>query len=188
MKPCSKNRKLITWLAVDALDTRQSRDLRAHVENCEGCRAYLDEISSVTKKLAATETESNVRASEAFHQKLVARLRAEETVSVREFIVSCFRAAFSDWRIAAPMIAVALAVLFFEERHRNISVPAQTRVQVAPRLDAKSDPEPTFSNYQIIANKSLDELDEVLTRQGNRNLPRTQIYTASSLPRGNAPD
>ena len=187
MKPCSKNRELIAWLAVDALDARQSRDLRAHMESCQGCREYLAEISNVTKKLA-TETESNVRASEAFHQKLVARLRAEETVSVRELIVSCFRAAYSDWRIATPMIAVALVMLVLAERHRNISVPAQTRAQVAPRLDAKSDPEPTFSNYQMIANKSLDELDEVLTRQGNRNLPRTQIYTASTLPRGNTPD
>jgi hypothetical protein len=187
MKPCSKNRKLIAWLAVDALDVQPARDLRTHLESCEGCRGYLAEISNVTKKLAAAGTEPSLRASEAFHQKVAARLRAEDSVSVREIIASCFRAAFSDWRVAVPTIGVALAVLFLAERHHNVSVPAQP-AQVVHASEARSDPEPTFSNYQMIANKSLDELDEVLTRQGNRNLPRTQIYTASTLPRGNSPD
>jgi len=188
MKPCSKNRKLIAWLAVGALNVQQARDLRSHMESCEGCRGYLAEISNVTKKLAAADTESNLRASEAFHQKVVARLRAEDSASVWEIIAVNFRAAFSDWRVAVPMIAVALTVLVLAERHHNISVPPRPPLQGAHASEASRDLEPTFSNYQMIANKSLDELDEVLTRQGNRNLPRTQTYTASMLPRGNTPD
>ena len=31
MKPCSKNRKLIAWLALDALDVRQAQTLREHL-------------------------------------------------------------------------------------------------------------------------------------------------------------
>jgi hypothetical protein len=187
MKPCSKNRKLIAWLAVDALDVQQARDLRAHVENCQGCRGYLEEISNVTKRLSAAETESNLRASTGFHQELVARLRVEDRVSVWQFIASFFRATVLDWRIAAPTLGVALAVLFLAGRHHNVSAPAPT-IRVAHDSKTESDPAPTLSNYQMIANKSLEELDEVLTRQGNRNLPRTQIYTASTLPRGNTPD
>jgi hypothetical protein len=47
---------------------------------------------------------------------------------------------------------------------------------------------PESLHAQLNANKSLDELDELLTRQGNRNLPHTQIYTAATLPRANTPD
>jgi predicted anti-sigma-YlaC factor YlaD len=190
MKPCSKNRKLIAWLALDALDPRQTRDLRAHLESCQGCRGYLDEISNVTKKLAALETGSNLHASEAFHQKVAARLRAENSASVWEITAACFRAFFLNWRVAVPVIGaigVAVATLFFAGLHRHVPTPAQP-VQVAHASETRSDPEPTLSNYQKIANKSLDGLDEVLTRQGNRNLPRTQTYTASMLPRGNTPD
>jgi anti-sigma factor RsiW len=190
MKPCSKNRKLIAWLVVDALDIRQTRDLRSHMESCQGCRAYLAEISNVTKKLAATDLESNLRASETFHQKVAAKLRAEDSASVWEIAAAYFRSIVLNWRVAMPLIGAigaAAAVLFFVDRHHNVSVPAHP-FQVAHVSEARNDPEPTFSNYQMIANKSLDELDEVLTRQGNRNLPRTQTYTAATLPRGNAPD
>ncbi len=56
MKPCSNHRKLIAWLAVDALDDPQTRSLRAHLETCEGCRRYLAEISNVAQKLSAAAT------------------------------------------------------------------------------------------------------------------------------------
>ena len=53
MKPCAQNRKLIAWLASNALDARQTRQLQAHLETCEGCRRYLAEISNVTERLTA---------------------------------------------------------------------------------------------------------------------------------------
>jgi hypothetical protein len=53
---------------------------------------------------------------------------------------------------------------------------------------AQSDPDPTISNYQMVANRSLEKLDELLTRQGNRNPSPSPIYTASTLPRADAPD
>jgi hypothetical protein len=40
----------------------------------------------------------------------------------------------------------------------------------------------------MIANRSLDKLDELLTRQGNRNPASTPIYTASTLSRASALD
>jgi len=48
MKPCAQNRKLIVWLSLNVLDASQARQLRAHLETCEGCRRYLAEISNVT--------------------------------------------------------------------------------------------------------------------------------------------
>jgi hypothetical protein len=40
MKPCAKNRKLIAWLALGALEARRAAALRAHLALCEGCRQY----------------------------------------------------------------------------------------------------------------------------------------------------
>jgi len=76
MKPCNKNRKLIAWLALDELEDRRARELRAHLENCAGCRGYLKEISNVTEKLATAQAESDVQATESFHQRVVGALRA----------------------------------------------------------------------------------------------------------------
>ena len=47
----------------------------------------------------------------------------------------------------------------------------------APRLTG--DPPPTIANYTMVANQSLEKLDDLLTRQGSRNLSPTPIYTAS---------
>jgi len=73
MKPCSNNRKPIAWLAIGALDARQERALRAHLETCEGCRSYLEEISTITQKLATTEVRSDIQTSNPFTEESSAR-------------------------------------------------------------------------------------------------------------------
>jgi hypothetical protein len=50
-----------------------------------------------------------------------------------------------------------------------------------------SDLAPTLANYQMVASQSLEKLSELLTRQGNKSLPPTPVYTASSLELANAP-
>ena len=61
MKPCSNNRKLIGLLAVDALSANEQRELCAHIQTCDGCRAYLQEISNVAQKLATVQTRSQIQ-------------------------------------------------------------------------------------------------------------------------------
>jgi hypothetical protein len=46
---------------------------------------------------------------------------------------------------------------------------------------AKRNLPPTISNYQMIANRSLETLDEHLTSEGNRNPPPAPVYTVSSI-------
>jgi hypothetical protein len=53
--------------------------------------------------------------------------------------------------------------------------------QTALVSDADDDLAPTIANYQRVANQSLDKLDALLTRQGNRPLPPMPIYTASTF-------
>ena len=190
MKACSKNRKRIAWLALDALDVQQARDLRAHLEACEGCRCYLAEISDVAEKLNAGQTEAGIQASESFHQKVVGALRSEETASAWETLADLAGRRLHG-RVAWPVIGAAvvvIAALFLFVQRPGIPLPAPTGAQAVLKPNVKRDLDPTISNYQMVANRSLEELDELLTRQGNRNPPPIQIYTASTLPRANAPD
>jgi anti-sigma factor RsiW len=184
MKPCAQNLKLIVWLASNALDARQTRQLQAHLETCEGCRRYLAEISSVTEKLVATESNPDVQASEVFHQKLAGRLRAAKPDSVGEILTAYLRGTLLSWRVGVPAIA-ALVVISI-----TVAIWRQSPVVPSPRMastqtplvsDADDDLAPTIANYQRVANQSLDKLDALLTRQGNRPLPSMPIYTASTL-------
>ena len=191
MKPCSKNRKRIAWLALDALDVRQARDLRVHLETCAGCRRYLEEISNVTEQLIAVDTEPNIQPSESFHQTVVGRLRAEVSGSLSETVWPRLRTMLLNWRVVLPVAgatAVVIAALSVFEPRSGVLSPAPTVAQAVVAPNVKDDLDPTISNYQMVANRSLEELDELLTRQGNRNPPPTPLFTASTLPRANVSD
>jgi anti-sigma factor RsiW len=191
MKPCSKNRKLLAWLALDELDTRRAGELRAHLQTCDGCRRYLEEISTVTQQLATAETTPGIQASESFHQRLVTRLRAEQPASLWETVAGLLAAARLNWRVALPVLgaaAVVIATLSILVRQPAVSPPAPISVQAVLPPAWKSDLAPTIANYQRVANRSLDELDDLLTRQANRKPPPAPIYTASMFALANAAD
>ena len=182
MKPCAQNRKLIAWLAVNALDAQQARQLRVHLETCEGCRRYLAEISNVTEKLAAAEATHDVQASENFHRKVAGRLRTAKPDLIGEILAAYL--ARLNLRVALPaivaLVVIGVTVAIWRQPPRVSSSPT-AGTQTASVSDADNDLAPTIANYQRVANQSLDELDALLTRQGNRALPSMPIYTASTL-------
>jgi Putative zinc-finger len=191
MNPCARNRKLIAWLALDALAAREASDLRAHLATCAGCRQYLEEMSHVTATLAAAETTPQIHASEAFHRRVTDALRAEESRPAWEALVKLLQGTLLNWRVALPVagaLAVVIMVLSVPSRHPGAPLPAPAPVQVASAPNLKSELAPTIANYQIVANRSLEELDDLLTRQSNRSQPRMPIYTASAIALINAPD
>ena len=184
MKPCAQNRKLIAWLALNALEAPQARQLRAHLETCEGCRRYLADISNVTERLAAVEATPDVQASEIFHRKVAGKLRAAKPDSIGEILAAYFRGTLLNWRVALPAIAalvvIGVTVATWRQPAEVSSFP-RAGTQTASVSEADSDLAPTIANYQRVANQSLDKLDELLTKQGNRALPSMPIYTASTL-------
>ena len=189
MKPCSKNRKLLAWLALDELDARRAGELRAHIQTCDGCRRYLEEISTVTERLAAAEVRPNIQASESFHQRLAGRL--EQPASLWECLIAQFAATRLNWRVALPTLGIAalvIATLSILVRQPAVSPPAPIGVQAVLPPAPKGDLSPTIANYQQVANRSLDELDDLLTRQANRNPPPAPIYTASMFALASASD
>jgi anti-sigma factor RsiW len=191
MKPCSNNRKLIAWLAVDALDDRQTRSLRAHLETCEGCRRYLAEISNVAEKLSVAATPPDIQAAASFHQRVLGALRAEETGSASDKLVARLRATLLPWRVILPAVgatALAIVALSLVARRPVLPVPAPAVARAVLTPNAKSNLDPTISNYHTVANRSLEQLDELLLRQGNRNPSPTPLYTASALSQANGSD
>jgi anti-sigma factor RsiW len=182
MKPCSRNRKPLAWLALGELDARAAAELRTHIETCDDCRRYLAEISSVTEELTAAEVTPDIQASETFHRSVVTRLRAERSGPIWPALWAPFVAARLNWRVALPVVgAVALVIVMLSipTRQPGIPLPAPTVVQAVPAPDITSDLPPTIANYQRIASRSLDDFDELLTRQSKRNPSPTPNYTAS---------
>jgi anti-sigma factor RsiW len=185
MKPCAQNRKLIAWLASNALDAPQTRQLRAHLETCEGCRRYLAEISNVTERLATAEANADIQASESFHRKLAGRLRAAKPDSLGEILAAYL--ARLNWRVALPAIAalvLAGVTVAIWRQPPDVASSPRVSIQTASVSDADNDLAPTIANYQRVANQSLDKLDALLTKQGERALPSMPIYTASTLALG----
>jgi hypothetical protein len=189
MKPCNKNRKLIAWLALGALESRQAHELRAHLENCAGCRGYMEEIASVTGKLVTTETGSDIQATESFHRRVVDAVRATQGDSVWKTLVEQTRGAVLNWRLALPVAGAAvLLVLTFIVWRSSVSAPVQTDAQATKTPRFEADLPPTAGNYEMVANRSLEKLDELVTEQGNRNSAPAPIYTAATRLGGNATD
>jgi len=185
MKPCSIYRKRIAWLALGALDSREERKLRAHLPTCPGCSNYLEDMSGVSDKLSACKISPDIDASETFHQKLARRLKVQQVGSLWAVLVP-------EWKIALPVIGTVAAIVtasLLLLRPTDGSSPSPSPIKsVTATPPVKRDLSPTISNYQMIANRSLDSLDELLTTQGNRNPPPAPVYTASSLSRATFSD
>jgi len=183
MKPCSKNRKLIAWLALDALDAPEAAALREHLAQCEGCRRYWEEMSKLTEVLVSSQTEPHVEASASFHRRLTEKLQAVESSPIPASLAGWLRNPILNWRIALPaLVALVIAVYAMVTlRHDSgPSSPPSPTIQAVSPSSPGNDFAPTIANYQMIANESLEKFDEVLTRQANKGLPRAPVYTLLS--------
>jgi len=186
MKPCSKNRKTLTWLALGNLDAGRATTLREHVATCEGCRCYLEELAKVTASISAAEMTADIVATETFHRKVVAAVRAEGTLIARPANAELFRRILPKWRVALPTlggVAVALAVgwLLISRQRPGVPPPAPSSAQGDLPHNLDADFRPTIANYRMAANQSLEKLDQLLSEQGSRKLPPAPVYTASTF-------
>jgi hypothetical protein len=105
--------------------------------------------------------------------------------------VARLRATLLTWRVVLPTVgatALAIVALSLVARRPVVPVPAPTVAQAVLTPNAKSNLDPTISNYHTVASRSLEQLDELLIRQGNRNPSPSPLYTASSLSQANASD
>jgi anti-sigma factor RsiW len=171
---------------MEALEIPHEKELRAHLDSCAACRRYLEEISSVAGKLAAAEPESG-NPSESFHRNFIAALAKAKRESAGEALLARMWNIW-NWRLAMPAVtaaALVIAAWLVIVPRANIPVSAPLAVHPVSAPGLKAGLEPTFSNYEMAVHQSLDKLDELLTKQGNRNPEPSPIYTAALPPRSN---
>jgi Putative zinc-finger len=188
MEPCSKHKKAITWLALEVLETEESAALRAHLAHCKDCRAYFEQLSNITDKLACTAPDSSIEASEHFHRGVARKLELAQSSSTFGNLSTWFRYSILSWRVALPVVAalvIALTVLLPSRKHPVNPQPLIPLAQIQRPSSSDTDLEPTVANYQKVANQSLEQLSDLLTKQGNKSLPPAPLYTASGLDLAN---
>jgi hypothetical protein len=178
MNPCFAKRKLIAWLALGDLEHHRAQDLRSHIQNCEGCRQYLAEISALREGLAAVEKNPSPELSERFHREWVGRLKAEPSVSPWQLLTERL-----SWRVALPALGAAAALLILMlsllPRQPVVSSPVRVSQRQPTPLARGRDLSPSVANYQRAALRSLDEFDDLLTAQADRQPSPAPVYTAS---------
>jgi hypothetical protein len=180
MKPCGKNRKLLVWLSLGELEQKQAAAIREHVRSCDGCRQYLAELSGSIEALRAAAPAEENEVPARFHQRVARAVRAADPRSPGRMVAEYLQAALLDWRVAVPLagaIVTALVVWAPRGGHPLEGAPPETaRHETAgpvPRRDAVMTP----ASYWMAAEVSFEELDERLTREGNRPPPPGQVYT-----------
>ncbi len=192
MKPCPKNLKPLTSLALGDLEPGRARAFRHHLETCAGCRRYLEEMSGLTRVLdrdAASTREVEVHGS--FHSALLRRLEGQGTQSLR----GCAQSLWEGWlgrrRSAWSVALLMLSALLVYKWHSRPVAPPQplarnTPANVSPASIIPADdlPEPTEANYMAAANRSLDELSNLLDREGRHSAASGSepVYTVFLIP------
>jgi hypothetical protein len=186
MKPCSGNRKPIALLAVGALEAPAARDLRAHFQVCEGCRQYHDEIAHVTAALSASAMLPAMEGSEALHGRVVNAITAEGSPPLSEGVAGLLRGRLLNWRVALPVLAaLVLGIVLVSHFQRPGPDPLPGRLVTAPgpATNKVGELEPSIRNYQIAADRSFEQLDELLSIHARRNPAYAPVYAASSFAR-----
>jgi hypothetical protein len=142
-------------------------------------------MSAISDTLQTAATEPDLEASPAFHSSVLQRLRSREQASVWSWFEQL--TGTEKWGLAAACLAAVLILLSAVFLRTS---PAPTRNIANNNVARHAEPElaPTLSNYQIVANRSLEEFDGLLTRQANRALPRAPLYTPSTGSAGNGWD
>jgi|SRR5579859_1090173 len=189
MKPCFKNRKLIAWLALGNLEDGGARALREHLASCEGCRQYLNELSKVAVTLSAAELKADIQATASFHQRVAHAVKSEESHCLHSTWRAFFPETWLNWRVALPVaggVAVVLGVLLTFQQQPQVPSPAPSGRQSDSKHALGRDVQPTIAYYQMVANQSMEKLDQLLTEEGTKRLPPAPLYTASTFATADA--
>ena len=190
MMPCRTNRKSLALLAMDLVDCSEAQKLREHLEACEGCRAYLAELTRVAAMLEGTRV-AEPQPSPFFHRRVAGAIRSEAAKRNRGRFLAWLKSGRTRWGRMVPVagagaLALALAaVLLWPKAHGPTYSAANSN---ATSVGTAAELAPTLANYQATANRSLDELDELLTRQAEQTPPALPLYTASLSTRFGASD
>lgn len=190
MKACSKNREGLVLLALGGLEAQTAHELRQHLERCAGCRSYFEEMAHLAERLATPDSAAAMQTSERFHQRVVRALVAEEARPARNQPTAFARwLSLGEslwprlaWGLAVTLVAgLAVLAAFYEARPHSGKAIQPIAAQLPPDPKRPADLQPSLANYQRMADRSPEALDELLERQvktlsGSRGM----VYTAGA--------
>ena len=180
MNPCSKNKKYIASLALNALDAPRSLELLEHLGQCAPCRQYWEEMSSTSEALKTGKPAADVEISERFYRRVEKRIKTARSYSGREHLGLWGGRVLWNWRVVLPIGALLFVLCMTVIRlkhdpHRSLAERRSSHPIDAQTLDLP----PTIASYKSVASQSLEQFSELLNRQGDKPLPPAPIYTAS---------
>jgi hypothetical protein len=196
MNPCRENRERLAWLALEGVvpefhklesaheGPEQKQSLRAHLEVCEPCRQYLAELSGLAGRLQADAAGkgNGPVASECSHQRLLRALDAGGPTGARRRLAREHRLGWrAAWGALGVAVVLVIGLLWSGSSSRRATVAAVERTHAPAEARAKSLPPPSVAEYSMAATRSLDELDDLLTRQSRRDVPPAPRLSLSSL-------
>lgn len=165
-----------------ALDEPHAAKLHRHLDHCQACHRYHQELVSVAASVQSLQvlTEAPARRFSAEF-----RLAAADSKHPNFRRVAARYVPRWSWRFALPVvvatIALVVSIVSVLQRH------AVPETQTVPQFDFPSvsrfsaDLAPTLANYQAVANGSLEDLDQLLTRQSAKPVPAPRPFTAAEL-------
>jgi predicted anti-sigma-YlaC factor YlaD len=164
MKACSRNRKLLAWLAAGCLEENKAEPLRAHLHQCPGCHDYFDGLIRTAESLRTATASPKTQPPPSLHHRVSRALRQERSAPA-------FR-----WNLVLPAIGLAVLILALvltspQKRALPPSFPVASSSVIAP----------TILNYQLAANQSLDKLDAILSEQSRHIQPSSKVYRATDF-------
>ena len=188
MKPCAQHKPLITWMSLGHLDADRARQLREHLAICPACQHYSREMAALCQEhQRAADLLPEAPADASFQPRLRNRIEAD---AARPTLARGWEAFCRRWKArsaqAAALAAVLVACLWVWSRP-PAAPPAPAEVvtshPTAPMVVAAVSQAPSLSHYRMVANTSLDALDDLLTRQAARASSPHGSFTLSTLSR-----
>ena len=189
MTPCPKNKRSIAWMAAGVLETADAERLRAHLETCPGCRRYWESMSALSERLNSAQLPS-AELTESFHRRIARKIQEHEKAA--PFFISAVQALWSERRLAAISLGIALAIAtlvwlqsFYRDQDR---ASPQVSIKKIGELPTEAALPPTLGSYHRAADVSLENFDALLAKQITPKSSTVETFTVSSLLAGSFED
>jgi hypothetical protein len=178
MKECTRNKKALALLALT--EGEGESELRIHLEGCEGCQRYYQEMREIYLSRTAIK-EMPHQFDFSLHHRVMAKLRESDRRKERWSV----KTGLIRFGVAAG-IALLLVAALLQGRRESPKPRVQATASIPENLkqgerSSLGDFAPTMAEYRKKAGNSFENLDRLLNEQGSKNNPELEPLTISSL-------
>jgi len=186
MKPCTKKKPLLVWLALGELNAEDACQLKLHLDLCPACQEYFKEVALLCRQHQdGAEMLPPAQVSESFHGALRARIEAAQArPAILKGLEAFLRqlAGLTLPQTAAASLGLVVASVWLWISLQTPKPQRQAQAQASIQHAATALP-PTLATYRMIANTSLDAFDDLLVRQADGGSPTGHSQILSPLSR-----